>query len=115
MDSVRHTLPVQVPDTLIRARVDGRRTLVITWKGDKAREVFQGLVDKNPDVTIKRSASDLAADADGSSPEDGPNHRGTYSKAYVEKHPEIRWMHRGQGRYLPASHAKTLETVFTST
>ena len=33
--------------------------------------------------------------------EDGPNHKGTYSKAYTIKHPEIKWVHRGQGRYLP--------------
>ncbi|KAK3725944.1 hypothetical protein LTR37_000092 [Vermiconidia calcicola] len=35
--------------------------------------------------------------------QDGPNHRGTYSKAYVLQHPEIKWAHRGQGRYLPAT------------
>jgi hypothetical protein len=33
--------------------------------------------------------------------DDGPNHKGTYSKAYTIKHPEIKWVHRGQGRYLP--------------
>lgn len=34
--------------------------------------------------------------------DDGPNHRGTYSKAYTLRHPEIKWLHRGQGRYIPA-------------
>ena len=34
---------------------------------------------------------------------EGPNHRGTYSKAYVQQHPEIKWVHRGQGRYIPAA------------
>ncbi|KAM3424901.1 hypothetical protein BST61_g6876 [Cercospora zeina] len=34
---------------------------------------------------------------------EGPNERGTYSKQYTLKHPEIKWVHRGQGRYLPAS------------
>ena len=33
--------------------------------------------------------------------DDGPNHKGTYSKAYTINHPEIKWVHRGQGRYLP--------------
>lgn len=35
--------------------------------------------------------------------DDGPNHKGTYSKAYTLKHPEIKWVHRGQGRYLPSN------------
>lgn len=34
---------------------------------------------------------------------DGPNHRGTYSKQDTLLHPEIEWVHRGRGRYLPAS------------
>ncbi|KAF2216668.1 hypothetical protein CERZMDRAFT_92743 [Cercospora zeae-maydis SCOH1-5] len=37
---------------------------------------------------------------------EGPNERGTYSKQYTLKHPEIKWVHRGQGRYLPASEIK---------
>ncbi len=40
---------------------------------------------------------------------DGPNHRGTYSKAYTMLHPEIKWVHRGQGRYLPAATAHALQ------
>lgn len=36
----------------------------------------------------------------------GPNARGTYSKEYTLRHPEIKWVHRGQGRYLPASEIK---------
>jgi hypothetical protein len=35
--------------------------------------------------------------------DDGPNHKGTYSKAYTLKHPEVKWVHRGQGRYLPSN------------
>lgn len=37
---------------------------------------------------------------------EGPNERGTYSKEYTLKHPETKWVHRGQGRYLPASKVK---------
>lgn len=48
-------------------------------------------------------AEDEDEDEDDS---DGPNHRGTYSKDYVLKHPDIKWIHRGQGRYLPASELK---------
>lgn len=36
---------------------------------------------------------------------DGPNRRGTYSKQYTLQHPEIEWVHRGQGRYLPTAHS----------
>jgi len=36
----------------------------------------------------------------------GPNARGTYSKEYTLHHPEIKWVHRGQGRYLPATEIK---------
>lgn len=37
---------------------------------------------------------------------EGPNDRGTYSRGYTLKHPETKWVHRGQGRYLPASEIK---------
>ena len=33
--------------------------------------------------------------------DNGPNHHGTYSKAYVLQHPKVQWQHRGKGRYLP--------------
>jgi hypothetical protein len=42
---------------------------------------------------------------------EGPNRRGTYSKDYTLRHPEIRWVHRGQGRYLPADEVKRDSTV----
>lgn len=45
------------------------------------------------------------------SPEDGPNHRGTYSKEYVIKHPEIKWSHRGQGRYLPSNEVNAASSI----
>ncbi|QIW98935.1 hypothetical protein AMS68_004453 [Peltaster fructicola] len=34
---------------------------------------------------------------------DGPNANGTYSREYTLRHPEIAWVHRGQGRYRPES------------
>lgn len=36
----------------------------------------------------------------------GPNSRGTYSREYTQQHPEIEWVHRGQGRYLPVSEVR---------
>ncbi|KAK5122909.1 hypothetical protein LTR85_003474 [Meristemomyces frigidus] len=38
--------------------------------------------------------------------DDGPNERGTYSRQYTLRHPEVQWVHRGQGRYLPAEDVK---------
>jgi hypothetical protein len=37
---------------------------------------------------------------------DGRNSRGTYSREYTLRHPEIKWTHRGQGRYLPAEEVR---------
>nr|POE99443.1 hypothetical protein CFP56_52833 [Quercus suber] len=37
---------------------------------------------------------------------DGPSAKGTYSREHTLRHPEIQWIHRGQGRYLPASDFK---------
>ncbi|KAK5129919.1 hypothetical protein LTR08_002720 [Meristemomyces frigidus] len=36
----------------------------------------------------------------------GRNARGTYSKDYTLRHPEVKWVHRGQGRYLPVEDLK---------
>ena len=47
---------------------------------------------------------------------DGPNRRGTYSKQYTLQHPEVEWVHRGQGRYLPAAHSsRRLQSATPST
>lgn len=46
--------------------------------------------------------------------EDGPNHKGTYSKAYTIRHPEIKWVHRGQGRYLPSETVSNQESRIQS-
>lgn len=55
------------------------------------------------DETDENEASD---DENNDENAEGPNDRGTYSKEYTLKHPEIKWVHRGQGRYLPASEVK---------
>ena len=46
--------------------------------------------------------------------DDGPNHKGTYSKAYTIKHPEVKWVHRGQGRYLPSETISTQDSRIQS-
>lgn len=110
MDGAPDTMSHRMEDEITTARVDGGRMLVVSWSGELAREVFEELVDND----IKRSDPDSALGPDGITNDDGPNHRGTYSKAYVRAHPEIKWIHRGQGRYLPATQARSLETVSSS-
>lgn len=60
-------------------------------------EVKQGVLI----VRLGREALSLILDGD-----DGPNERGTYSRQYTLRHPSVQWVHRGQGRYLPADHIK---------
>lgn len=43
--------------------------------------------------------------------DEGPNHKGTYSKAYTLRHPEVKWVHRGQGRYLPQAQQPRTSTL----
>lgn len=54
-------------------------------------------------VQSKSVFKQAATESVQNGPEDGPNHRGTYSKEYTLQHPEIKFIHRGQGRYIPAS------------
>ena len=90
----------------IEVEVDIRngRVLVVKAKSDAARAFLASLKDsdeRNVDGRFDESVriKEELYDEDG----DGPNRRGTYSKAYTLLHPEIEWVHRGQGRYLPAS------------
>ncbi|GAB7363184.1 hypothetical protein MBLNU230_g3467t1 [Neophaeotheca triangularis] len=53
------------------------------------------------------NVNDMAPPAMPIDDEEGPNHRGTYSKAYTLRHPEFTWIHRGQGRYLPSASVRT--------
>ena len=43
--------------------------------------------------------------------DEGRNARGTYAREYTIRHPEIKWVHRGQGRYLPAEDLKRDDTL----
>ena len=55
-----------------------------------------------PEPTTESASVEPNGNADDDDSEQGPNARGTYSKEYTLRHPEVQWMHRGQGRYLPA-------------
>ena len=104
------------------ARVDNGRVLVIQMKGYHNKQFLTRLVQGRggrrvsavkavqvspvalpsikDDVSHARPAVVADHDVDD---DDNPNGRGTYSRAYVHRHPQIGWVHRGQGRYLPAN------------
>ncbi|KAF7188566.1 hypothetical protein HII31_10228, partial [Pseudocercospora fuligena] len=87
----------------------------IRFGPDSVKDAFRQILTKAPqpsdyyssDNESDNSEDEAVVDDDEAVEEtEGPNHRGTYSKDYVLKHPEIDWIHRGQGRYLPASELK---------
>ena len=102
------------PQQRITARVKNKRFLIITFPpGDKG-EILQKYAERSVKKRAEEGTANLLSDEKPDLKvestfvdDDGPNHRGTYSKKYVEQHPEIQWVHRGQGRYKPASDAKT--------
>ncbi len=98
----------------VRAEVADKRILIVRVTGGKNLAVLQMLADHDAlnETKVKKvqsAAPSMTTDeiskindelnGDGA---EGPNHRGTYSKAYVLQHPELKWQHRGQGRYLPS-------------
>lgn len=62
--------------------------------------------DDQSDAQDDADENDVSDDENDDESAEGPNDRGTYSKDYTLKHPETKWVHRGQGRYLPASEVK---------
>jgi hypothetical protein len=96
--------------------IDGRLLLAIAFPPGDARERLLNIFFSRPRPTIKpaiASSSTKAKFEDDNSNDgnidgaedgrrEGRNHHGTFSKEYTLKHPEITWIHRGQGRYLPA-------------
>ena len=106
--------PAPMARGTVQAEVMDKRILVVKVTGGKNLAVLQMLADhdalnqnrakKDPldAPTTTTDGSIKIKDETNESGGDGPNRRGTYSKAYVLQHPEIKWQHRGQGRYLPA-------------
>lgn len=95
------------PEGGIEVEVRLGRILVVKAKDDSARAFFRRLKEDD-----ERFAGKMFRDSEESTrikdelnddDADGPNRRGTYSKSYILQHPEVDWVHRGQGRYLPAS------------
>lgn len=86
--------------------------LAIRFSSGVARDRFRGIIRTKPKPisqasnTTHQHTYKPAIDDDEDS-NYGPNHRGTYSKEYTQLHPHIKWVHRGQGRYLPAAEIKS--------
>ena len=104
----------------VTAVVRDRRLLVVSVTGGKnqfLKDLAQADAEKQrkkEDAEGLNSIAIMITDVKDEVNEDegdGPNHRGTYSKAYVLQHPEIKWVHRGQGRYLPAPKGRPLNLV----
>lgn len=103
------------PSTVRRtttARLQNRRVLIVQMTPQQ----LAGLIPAGPRASVSgprnsspsTSSISLHATENGN----GPNARGTYPKEYTLRHPEIQWIHRGQGRYLPISQLKN-EAVAT--
>ena len=106
----------RITASLSRSRLGVEPALLLTLRipPGASREAWRKIVDSrgrsgpvpratgfaSPSMKVEQRGDDDAL-------REGPNHRGTYSKEYTLKHPEITWIHRGQGRYLPSSEVKT--------
>lgn len=83
---------------VFKAKNEASRSFLKRLKDDDIRRGRDGPPSYNfAPTVIKSEINDDDAD--------GPNRRGTYSKQYTLQHPEVEWVHRGQGRYLPAAHS----------
>lgn len=94
----------------VAAEVRDKHVLIVRLTGVKNLAILQQLADDDAVREQQKIQNQTLNAFNGNTPIkddandddiDGPNHRGTYSKAYVKQHPEIKWQHRGQGRYLP--------------
>jgi hypothetical protein len=83
-----------------------------TWATNKNSKQAQRAQDNG--ATRRITISSLTDSPTLADDEDGPNHKGTYSKAYTIRHPEIKWVHRGQGRYLPSETISNQESRIQS-
>ncbi|KAK5108055.1 hypothetical protein LTR62_008829 [Meristemomyces frigidus] len=82
--------------TPVSARLVDGRTLVVKYTPITSADAIEKTA-----VDTDHAAFDAADEDVG-----GRNARGTYSREYTLKHPETTWVHRGQGRYLPAEEVK---------
>ena len=98
-----------------QAEVRARRILVVSVRGDRNRAFLAGLAENDKSTAVVDGTGSVDGSSDGNeefreNDQDGPNRRGTYSKQYVTQHPEIKWVHRGQGRYLPSQTANLMKS-----
>lgn len=96
-------LPTQLETGGVTARVDDARLLTIKFNDVASLQAWDAIRDGTYEASKDEPFTKTTIGGDD---DEGPNARGTYSKAYTAKHPEITWVHRGQGRYLPAKEAR---------
>lgn len=70
------------------------------------RSMILGLPNRLKGITTSLDEPPSPINSEDLPVDEGPNARGTFSKEYTLRHPEISWVHRGQGRYLPAPKVK---------
>ena len=104
--------PFKMAKTLVKAEIRGGNVLVVRVLGDTHRAFLSKLAEDDRRVITDQPTPTSPVDSSTEVKEEirdddqnGPNRRGTFSKQYVLQHPDIKWVHRGQGRYLPAEKA----------
>lgn len=94
----------------VTARVEDGYHLIVSFNDAQSRASFKNIIEASSGAAEEDAATGLDHASTLNDDDDGPNARGTYSKAYVAKHPEIGWVHRGQGRYIPLTQARGAAT-----
>jgi hypothetical protein len=108
--------------------IDGKLLLAIRLPPGDARERLLNIFFSRPRPTLMindavssrkvnlqdDNDNDGDIDDDEYGRREGRNHRGTFSKEYTLNHPEIVWVHRGQGRYLPSKDVHKPASVIVS-
>ncbi|KAK0944876.1 hypothetical protein LTR29_003689 [Friedmanniomyces endolithicus] len=88
-----------------RCRVVAGHVLIIKLRPHQAAMLSGDTTKVKPeDVDV-----DAVTNDDGNA--DGRNARGTFSRDHTLRHPETKWVHRGQGRYLPVTEVQRDEAA----
>nr|POE62766.1 hypothetical protein CFP56_03670 [Quercus suber] len=94
-DAREMELAKSIKQRSVFARVENSRLLIINTTPKALRDIYSDAKTSG----VRRNAPAFNTDVLNS----GPGTPITYGKEHILCHPEIEWVHRGQGRYLPAS------------
>jgi hypothetical protein len=102
----------------VEARIDGPGTLVVKFLNDASLQLQRRIFASRPSASNRSETNQVSTaqsqqDTSGSDGSDDQLEAGrrryqTYSKQWTLRHPEIDWVHRGQGRYISAAQARAL-------